>query len=100
MARLAPEPVAEINPHTARRAGIDDGSLVTLTTRRGQSTARAKLTRDIREDTVFVPFHWGGAGSINRLTNPALDPISRMPEFKVCAVRIEPQSERKGAKSA
>jgi assimilatory nitrate reductase catalytic subunit len=100
LARLAPEPVAEINPHTARRAGIEDGSRVTLTTRRGHSTARAKLTRDIREDTVFVPFHWGGTGSINRLTNPALDPTSRMPEFKVCAVRIEPQSERKGAKSA
>ena len=50
---------------------------------------RARLTVDIRPDTVFAPFHWGGAGSVNRLTNPALDPISRMPEFKVCAVRIE-----------
>jgi assimilatory nitrate reductase catalytic subunit len=79
---------------------IVDGALLTLTTRRGSSTARAKLTRDIREDTVFVPFHWGGAASINRLTNPALDPTSRMPEFKVCAVRIEPLSVRQGAKSA
>jgi assimilatory nitrate reductase catalytic subunit len=100
LARLAPEPVVEINPHTARRAGIADGTLVALTTRRGSSTARAKVTRDIREDTVFVPFHWGGAASVNRLTNPALDPISRMPEFKVCAVRIEPQSERQGVMSA
>jgi assimilatory nitrate reductase catalytic subunit len=100
LARMTPEPVAEINPLTARRAGIVNGALVTLTTRRGSSTARAKLTRDIREDTVFVPFHWGGAASINRLTNPALDPISRMPEFKVCAVRIEPQSARQGARSA
>jgi len=100
LARLAPEPLAEINPNTARRAGILDGALVTLTTRRGSSTARAKLTRDIREDTVFVPFHWGGTASINRLTNPALDPTSRMPEFKVCAVKIEPHSVRQGAKSA
>jgi assimilatory nitrate reductase catalytic subunit len=100
LARLAPEPIAEINPLTAQRAGIRDGALVTLTTRRGSSTARAKLTRDIRDDTVFVPFHWGGTASINRLTNPALDPTSRMPEFKVCAVRIEPQPVRQGAKSA
>ena len=48
-----------------------------------------KVTPGIREDTVFVPFHWGGEQSVNRLTNPALDPISRMPEFKVCAARIE-----------
>ena len=100
LARLAPEPMAEINPVAAKRAGIVDGTLVTLVTRRGVATARARLTRDIREDTVFVPFHWGGVASINRLTNPALDPTSRMPEFKVCAVRIESQSERQGAISA
>jgi assimilatory nitrate reductase catalytic subunit len=100
LARLAPEPMAEINPVAAKRAGIVDGTLVRLVTRRGVATARARLTRDIREDTVFVPFHWGGVASINRLTNPALDPTSRMPEFKVCAVRIESQSERQGAISA
>jgi assimilatory nitrate reductase catalytic subunit len=77
-----------------------DGALVTLVSRRGTALARARITRDIREDTVFVPFHWGGPGSINRLTNPALDPTSRMPEFKVCAVRIESRSERQGALSA
>src|SRR6185436_13461894 len=43
-----------------------------------------------REDTVFVPFHWGGEQSVNQLTNPALDPISRMPEFKACAVNLQP----------
>jgi len=47
------------------------------------------VTASIREDTVFVPFHWGGIRAANRLTNPALDPVSRMPEFKVCAVRLE-----------
>ena len=100
LARLSPEPMAEIHPVPARRAGIADGTLVTLVTRRGTATARARITRDIREDTVFVPFHWGGIASINRLTNPALDPTSRMPEFKVCAVRVESQPARQGAISA
>jgi assimilatory nitrate reductase catalytic subunit len=49
-----------------------------------------KLTRDIREDTVFVPFHGQTDEPANRLTSDALDPISRMPEFKVCAVRVSP----------
>jgi assimilatory nitrate reductase catalytic subunit len=99
LAKLSPEPMAEINPAAAKRAGVLDGTLVTLVTRRGSAVARARLTRDIREDTVFVPFHWAGPSSVNRLTNPALDPTSRMPEFKVCAVRLESSSERQGARS-
>src|SRR5439155_12364110 len=74
----------------ARRHGLAEGDAVTLATRRGAATFTARLTPDIREDTVFVPFHWPEEASANRLTNPALDPISRMPEFKVCAVRIAP----------
>jgi assimilatory nitrate reductase catalytic subunit len=60
---------------------------VTLATRRASATFRLRVTPTIREDTVFVPFHWGDAQSINRLTNAAVDPTSGMPEFKVCAVR-------------
>jgi assimilatory nitrate reductase catalytic subunit len=86
---LAPEPLAEIHPLTARRFGLRDQASVTLTSRRGSGSFKVKITASIREDTVFVPFHWGGEQSINRLTNPALDPISRMPEFKVCAVRAD-----------
>jgi assimilatory nitrate reductase catalytic subunit len=86
---MAPEPCAEIGPATARRCGLKDGDRVTLRTRRGSAEFRARVTDSIREDTVFVPFHWGGLQAANRLTNPALDPVSRMPEFKVCAVRIE-----------
>jgi assimilatory nitrate reductase catalytic subunit len=56
--------------------------------RRGAVTVRALLTDAIRADTVFVPFHWPGEERANLLTNPALDPVSRMPEFKVCAVRV------------
>jgi assimilatory nitrate reductase catalytic subunit len=84
-----PEPYAEIHPETARGMGVAAGDPVVLTTRRGRAVVKARLTRDIRLDTVFVPFHWGGTGSANALTNGALDPLSRIPEFKVCAVKIE-----------
>ncbi len=87
---LAPEPVAEVHPATAARLGLSNGGDISLETRRGSVRVAARLTDTIREDTVFVPFHWGGDQSINRLTNPALDPISRMPEFKVCAVKALP----------
>jgi assimilatory nitrate reductase catalytic subunit len=97
---LAPEPLAEIHPQTARRFGFGDDSAVTLTTRRGSARFTLKLSASIREDTVFVPFHWGGLQSINRLTHAALDPISRMPEFKVCAVRAEACAENTSAGAA
>ncbi|WIM98934.1 molybdopterin oxidoreductase family protein [Actinoplanes oblitus] len=80
-----PEPRAEIHPDLARRHGIADGDLVELRSRRGAATLRARLSDGIRPDTVFAPFHWPGA---NALTNPALDPHSKMPAFKVCAVAI------------
>jgi assimilatory nitrate reductase catalytic subunit len=88
--QAAPEPLAEMHPATARLYGLSNGGRVTLTTRRGAASFTLKVTLSIREDTVFVPFHWGGAQSINRLTSAALDPTSRMPEFKVCAVRATP----------
>ncbi|WP_319804646.1 molybdopterin oxidoreductase family protein [Nocardioides malaquae] len=78
-------PFVEMHPLVAARLGVDDGSLVTLSTRRGEMRAPAKVVPTIREDTVFVPFHWAG---VNRLTNDALDPSSRMPEFKVCAAAL------------
>jgi assimilatory nitrate reductase catalytic subunit len=85
----APEAFVQIHPSMARTYGIANGDVVSLTTRRGTAVMKAQLTVSIRMDTVFVPFHYGGVGRANLLTNPALDPISRMPEFKVCAVRIE-----------
>jgi assimilatory nitrate reductase catalytic subunit len=90
---LAPEAVAEMHPTAARLAHVSDGDRIQLTTRRGSAMFRLKVTRTIREDTVFVPIHWGGESSANRLTNPVLDPVSRMPEMKVCAVRVTPASE-------
>jgi len=83
----APEPLAEMHPTTAKLHGLSNGARVTLTSRRADATFTLKVTASIREDTVFVPFHWGDRQSINRLTNAAVDPVSGMPELKVCAVR-------------
>jgi assimilatory nitrate reductase catalytic subunit len=82
------EPFVEIHPDLAARHGLDTGDPVTLATRRGRATFSARVTDTIRPDTLFVPFHWGGTGSANLLTNPALDPHSKMPAFKACAVAI------------
>ena len=87
---LEPYPQAEVNPVTAERYGLSNGDPVRLETRRGSATLTVKVSPGIRPDTVFAPFHWAEEQSANRLTNPALDPVSRMPEFKVCAVRILP----------
>ena len=87
--KIAPEPFAEIHPALAQRFGIADNDPIVLTTRRGEARMKARLTATIRQDTIFAPFHWGGEACANNLTNPALDPTSKMPEFKVCAVRIE-----------
>ncbi|OBI51881.1 molybdopterin oxidoreductase family protein [Mycobacterium sp. E796] len=88
LAEAEPEPVVEMHPTLGSRVGIGSGGKVRLRTRRGEVVMTARLNDGIRPDTVFAPFHWGGAAGINRLTNPALDPHSRMPSFKVCAVSV------------
>ncbi len=90
LAAAEPEPFVEIHPQTARGFGLADGDLARVTTRRGTIEVKARLTGTIRLDTLFVPFHWGDKGSANLLTHAALDPESRMPEFKVCAAQIAP----------
>ncbi len=85
----APKPIAEIHPHLAKRHGLADGARMVLRTRRGSAVFTSRISADIRPDTIFVPFHWPGESSANRITNDALDPVSRMPEFKVCAARID-----------
>ncbi len=89
LAEAEPEPFVEIHPSVARMHGIAQGDLVRLATRRGNVSLRARLTGGIRMDTLFVPFHWGGTGSANMLTISAMDPVSRIPEFKVCAASLE-----------
>ena len=89
LAAAEPAAYAEMHPDTARQHGLAPGDEVALSTRRGSARMAVRLTRDIRRDTVFVPFHWGGEGSANRLTIAALDPVSRIPEYKACAVRLD-----------
>jgi assimilatory nitrate reductase catalytic subunit len=89
LVQAAPEPFVELHPDLAEQLDITAGDVVRVSSRRGEAKAVARISDAIRRDTVFMPFHWEGA---NRLTNPALDPTSRMPEFKVCAVRVERDS--------
>ncbi|WP_432171497.1 molybdopterin oxidoreductase family protein [Streptomyces sp. 1222.5] len=85
----APGPFVELHPRLAARLGAAEGDRLAVVSRRGRAVAPARITTAIRPDTVFMPFHWPGEGRANNLTNPALDPTSRMPEFKSCAVRVE-----------
>ncbi|MFC7026029.1 molybdopterin oxidoreductase family protein [Promicromonospora thailandica] len=88
--RLVAEPYVELHPVLGFRLGLPDGARVRLTSDRGQVEATARWTDAVRPDTVFMPFHWSGAGSVNRVTTDATDPVSGMPEFKVCAVDVAP----------
>jgi assimilatory nitrate reductase catalytic subunit len=87
-----PEPQIELHPRLAGKHGIEDGDRVRIESRRGSCTLRAQIVTTIRPDTIFVPYHWAGAQSINQVTIAAQDPISKIPEFKVCAVRIVKES--------
>ena len=90
LAAAQPEAFVEVHPDTAGRAGLRDGALARVASRRGTVTARVRCVDSIRLDTVFLPFHFPGDGAANTLTSAALDPVSSMPEFKVCAVRLTP----------
>jgi assimilatory nitrate reductase catalytic subunit len=83
-----PEPRVEIHPLLAQRLKVAEGDWVTVKSRRGECTLRAQVVKTIRPDTVFIPYHWAGRRSANQLTISAQDPISKIPEYKVCAVRV------------
>lgn len=84
-----PEPLCEIHPRLASRLGVETGDIVRVTSRRGEMTLPARVVESIRPDTVFIPYHWPGRQAANQLTNRALDPMSKIPEYKVSAVRVE-----------
>jgi formate dehydrogenase alpha subunit len=84
---IAPEAFVEIAPQDARKFELEEGALVTIASRRGDIQARIKISRKAVAGTVFIPFHYAAAAA-NRLTNAALDPISGIPEYKVCAVKL------------
>jgi assimilatory nitrate reductase catalytic subunit len=84
-----PLPYIEIHPELASQYNISNKDKVLITSPRSKMTVEARITKAIRKDTVFIPYHWGKELAANQLTNPALDPVSRMPEFKVAAVKLE-----------
>jgi formate dehydrogenase major subunit/formate dehydrogenase alpha subunit len=85
---IAPECFVEISPADAGRFGMPDGAPVRIASRRGSIRARIKISPKAVEGTVFLPFHYAQAAA-NRLTHAAVDPVSGIPEFKVCAVKLD-----------
>ena len=85
---VEPEANCSLHPSTLRKLGVDPGGLVTLSTRRGSITIMAREDRAVAPDMVFVPFAYVEAAA-NVLTNPAVDPYGKIPEFKFAAVRVE-----------
>jgi assimilatory nitrate reductase catalytic subunit len=90
LVETAPETFVEVHPDTADRFGLVDGGYAEVCSARGSTVARVRLVDTLRADTVFLPFHFTGRGRANLITSDALDPRSRMPEFKVCAVAVRP----------
>ncbi|HTK75726.1 MAG TPA: molybdopterin oxidoreductase family protein, partial [Gemmataceae bacterium] len=82
-----PHARVQIHPTLARRLGVCTGGRVVVESRRGKVEFVTEVTSDVRPDVLFAPFHWGGKQAANILTSAALDPVSRMPEFKLAAVR-------------
>jgi assimilatory nitrate reductase catalytic subunit len=89
-----PEPRLQMHSRLATSLGVDEGDPVLVESRRGAVEFSVLVSDDIRVDTLFAPFHWGGKRAANVLTIAALDPTSRMPEFKVCAVRVRASTDR------
>jgi assimilatory nitrate reductase catalytic subunit len=82
------EPKIEMHPRLAAKLEIHDGDWATVETRRGSLTLRALVVTTIRPDTIFIPYHWAGRKSANQLTVSAQDPISKIPQYKVCGCRV------------
>jgi formate dehydrogenase alpha subunit len=83
-----PESLVEINPVDAKKLKLSDGQLVKVSSRRGAVQAKSHMTMRVPAGTIFMNFHFREA-AVNLLTNPALDPIAKIPEYKVCAVKVE-----------
>jgi assimilatory nitrate reductase catalytic subunit len=88
-----PQPLCEMHPRLAEKLGVVEGDFVKVESRRGHVVVRAQIVKTIRPDTVFVPYHWPLGRSINNATIRAIDPVSNIPEFKICAVRVSKTEE-------
>jgi formate dehydrogenase major subunit len=86
---LEPEAIAGLNPREMDKLGIPPGGFIKVSTRRGEVTLKARADRDVAEGMVFIPFCFAEAAA-NLLTNPQLDPMGKIPEFKFCAAKVEP----------
>jgi assimilatory nitrate reductase catalytic subunit len=86
----APEPWVEIHPDAAAKHGVVNESRVRVRTPRGAMELKALVVPTIRPDTLFIPFHYGNRQAVNQLTNPAVEPTVKIPEYKACAAAIEP----------
>jgi len=88
LVRQYPEPRIEMHPRLAAKLSISDGDWATAETPRGAITLRAQVVTTIRPDTIFIPYHWAGRKSANQVTVAAQDPISKIPQYKVCGCRV------------
>lgn len=91
---LCPEPYVEIHPVMAEGYGIKDKDWIRVSSRRGEVVLQAKVVTTIRPDTVFIPYHWPEAKAANNLTLRSYDPISGIPEYKSCAVKVEKAAQQ------
>jgi formate dehydrogenase alpha subunit len=85
---MCPESFVEINPDAAHKLSIAEGDKVRISTRRGSVVVTAKVTPKLKENVIFMPFHFAD-GSANTLTNPVVCPIAKIPEYKSCAAKVE-----------
>jgi assimilatory nitrate reductase catalytic subunit len=85
----APEPWVEIHPQAAARLGIVNDEIVRVRTPRFSMEVKALVVPTIRPDTLFIPYHYGGKQAVNQLTNSAVEPTVKIPEYKVCAALVE-----------
>jgi predicted molibdopterin-dependent oxidoreductase YjgC len=83
-----PEAYIEVNTADAKKIGLNGHTQVRVISRRGQIELGVRVTDDIKRGTVFIPFHFAEAAA-NVLTNSAIDPVAKIPEYKVCAVKVE-----------
>lgn len=83
-----PEAEIQISPDDARESGIEDGGMMRVASRRGEIVAKAQVTNRVPTGLIFATFHFPDS-AVNFLTNPALDPVAKIPEYKVCAVKVE-----------
>lgn len=91
LSQLYPELLAEVNPDDAEKLGVEDGDFITIASRRGTIKVKSWLTDRVAAGVVFVPFHFSES-AVNQLTNAALCPDAGIPEYKVCAVKVEKAS--------